>query len=349
MSKKIIICLDGTANDPEDALAVDQDCSITNVLKLHLLVGGSLDNTAENLRQRSLYYSGVGTEGLSLKKIKQQALALSDPEIIRERAYQDLCKIYEEDDQIFIFGFSRGAAIARQLTKVIEEKGIGQNSNPRVRFLGVWDTVASIGVPNLNPDLLPSSKEIFEKNNTISNIVDECYHLVALDETRLAYRPILINNEQKVKEIWFPGVHSDIGGGYRNDGLSDITLEFLLEKLNKLKVNILSLDEIKRKSLEKEGTKLIRIEDLKIKPNLSGEIHLHQRGLIATKKTLRPRKVVVLEDGVISNIDPIIHHSVIDKAIMDKDYCPRNIFKHRVLQASGKFTAHGSWAEHFSE
>jgi len=134
--KRILICLDGTGNDPRDAVQeVDkkgqvEDDNISNVLKLHLLAGGRLDEQRMNPSQVSLYYSGVGTRGTIFRRALASAFARFEPGRIQKEAYEDLCDHYEPGDEIFIFGFSRGAAIARMLAVQIAQEGVMVHGHP---------------------------------------------------------------------------------------------------------------------------------------------------------------------------------------------------------------------------
>jgi hypothetical protein len=129
MAKKIMICFDGTNNEPSDAMQKTspfkrnkvKDCSISNVLKLHLMFGGNLKNTLKSPQQQSFYYPGVGTYRGKLWELFNAALALPAGDIttIIRAARKDLKKTYEPGDQIFIFGFSRGAAIARRFASLL--------------------------------------------------------------------------------------------------------------------------------------------------------------------------------------------------------------------------------------
>ena len=199
--KKLIFCFDGTCNDPEDAGDFFEDSSISNVLKLHALFGGKLSpaNTknAKTPNQQSFYYSGVGTRGSWLAKTFNAmfAPAYGEMDDILDEAYADLKKQkYKEGDEIYIFGFSRGAAIARMFAANIDKK---------VTFLGVFDTVAATrGSLDLNPESYPSSGIVFE-NGTVGSHVQEAVHLVAMDEKRLTFQPTLFNKDDRVTEVWF--------------------------------------------------------------------------------------------------------------------------------------------------
>ena len=97
MKKNILICFDGTSNDPSDANeenSKSEDNSISNVLKLHLLAGGDLENRAGPLQgQESYYYSGVGTRGRTrIRRLLSAGLAIREPKLIRKAAKTDLAK-----------------------------------------------------------------------------------------------------------------------------------------------------------------------------------------------------------------------------------------------------------------
>ena len=98
-----------------------------------------------------------------------------------------------------------------------------------VEFLGVFDTVAATrGSLDLNPDTYPASGVVFE-NGTIGDHIKKAVHLVSVDEKRITFQPTLFNKDKRITEVWFAGVHSDISGSYWFDGLSDITLEFMMD------------------------------------------------------------------------------------------------------------------------
>jgi hypothetical protein len=70
------------------------------------------------------------------------------------------------------------------------------------------------------------------QNLSVANNVKRAVHCVALDETRNAFLPSLMNWDDRVEEVWFPGVHSDVGGGYTHDGLARISLDFMVKRLD---------------------------------------------------------------------------------------------------------------------
>lgn len=339
--KKLIFCFDGTCNAPEDSADFFEDTSISNVLKLHAFFGGKLspkngaNTTLKN--QHSFYYSGVGTRGNWLKR-KFNAMfspPYGDMDDILDEAKDDLKDNFSDGDEIYIFGFSRGAAIARMFAAHLPHK---------VKFLGVFDTVAATrGSLDLNPDTYPASGIVFE-NGTLGVHVEKAVHLLSLDEKRILFQPTLFNYDSRVHEIWFAGVHSDIGGSYWFDGLSDITLQYMLKCVEK------ALAIVDVKAIDYEGLKIpgaqdaICIDDLNLKPLATGKLHTQIR-TNTNSVTLSPRLVRVNVNDVISSHAPLIHHSVAQRFALVSDYRPyalRNLH-FKIVDENGitKSTQHG--------
>jgi uncharacterized protein (DUF2235 family) len=306
---KLIFNFDGTCNDPEDAADFFEDSNISNIMKLHAFFGGKLsplnEKNDDTPGQHSLYYSGVGTRGNWLwKKINAMvAPPHGDMEDIIEQAKDDLKKHYNDGDEIYIFGFSRGAAIARMFAA---------HCRKDVVFLGVFDTVAATqGSLDLNPDTYPASGIVFE-NGTMGAHIQKAVHLVSVDEKRLAFQPTLFNIDDRITEVWFAGIHSDIGGSYWFDGLSDITLNFMLGKIEN-DLQVLPNTEINYGHLKIKGAQdCICWDDLNIKPLSNGVLHEQKRKGIKAK-TLSPRLVRVNVNDHPSTEIPTIHHSVCDR------------------------------------
>ncbi|MBF0428742.1 MAG: DUF2235 domain-containing protein [Magnetococcales bacterium] len=341
MSKKIILCFDGTSNDPEDAdqkenlLGEPEDASVTNFFELHLLFGGGLKGEqAFAPDQCSFYYSGVGTRGGPVKRVFNALLAPENADVrdIINQAGKDLSKNYQSGDEIFLFGFSRGAALARRFASVIGEYVNELAAQDSIRFIGVFDTVASIGLPDLNRRDQPQSDVVFE-DQCVSKTVREALHLLALDEKRLAFRPTLMKEDSRVTEVWFPGVHSDVGGGFRKDGLSDVTLTFLLSELHRrnLGLKIRSPESINYKAIDTKDVD-IDYDDIIIEPNSLAPMHPKKRPLVISRVTLASRELRVDGTGV-----PIIHQSVVERIHDGLDYRPVSLreVQHKVMNVHG--------------
>ncbi len=338
MSKKIVLCFDGTCNDPEDAkqgrnLKFElKDSSITNIFKLHLLLGGEPERGKHAFKdQLCFYYPGVGTYGHKLHQLFNAALALPNQDVghIIRNAAKDLSESYNDGDEVFLFGFSRGAAIARRFAAVVNENVRRYRADCpeiRIRFLAVFDTVASIGLPNLDDDKKPVSDVVFE-NCTVAHSLDEALHMVSIDEKRTAFMPTLMAYDSKrVTEIWFAGAHSDIGGGFRYDGLSDITLDFLL---NELTLRRLGLRMRTPTSLNFGSSSYRKIglayDDMAIQPNPLGRIHQQNRiWLLRWTLSDRDLRVHVEEEKPSDPVEtyPLVHYTVVERINGDRDYRP---------------------------
>ena len=221
-AKNIAIYIDGTGNHPEMADSTKGKAN-TNIRRMFCL-------TAENADQIPIYHSGVGTTGWAIWDQKGELYGLGG-DIKKRNTYRDLLKNYSQGDQIYIFGFSRGAAIARDLANHIVDKGINGSHNITIRMVGLFDTVGAFGVP-LDIFGLPFQEMNIGKKLDLPDNVQNAYHAVALDEDREAFIPTLLYTQdpKRFEEVWFPGVHTDIGGGYVHRGIADITLQYMIDR-----------------------------------------------------------------------------------------------------------------------
>lgn len=256
MPKNIVVCCDGTGNEFGD--------HNSNVVKLcgTLIVDGR--------QQVGYYHPGVGTMGAPtarnrISKAWSVGMGLAFGAGLLDNvsdAYRFLMNVFEDGDRVFLFGFSRGAYTVRALAGVLQMFGLLYLGNDglipyitrmyakRTRkaggmthtfevakgfkatfcrhcplhFVGVWDTVSSVGWI-WDPLKLPYTAQ----NPDMAN--DR--HAVSIDERRCYFRnnlwgPPLPN--QDIKQVWFAGVHSDVGGSYpyAQSGLSQISLEWMM-------------------------------------------------------------------------------------------------------------------------
>jgi len=175
---------------------------------------------------------------------------------------------YREGDKICIFGFSRGACTARALAGALYKVGLllrdlveqvpfayklYKSKDPiaagfkktfsrevRIEFLGVWDTVASVGV------VLSRSLPLIHSNPAITTF----RHALSLDERRVRFHPDVYHqpgtkggDDTDAREVWFSGCHGDIGGGSVPDtathSLANITLRWMVKEVEQSKCGIL--------------------------------------------------------------------------------------------------------------
>ncbi len=259
MAKNILIAFDGTWNTPDTN--PDGGDTSTNVFKF---VESVPRVAPDGSPQVAWYDEGVGTNWYD--KWIGGGLGLGLSTNIRQ-GYQKLVQEYQPNDRVYVIGFSRGAYTARSLVGFIRKCGVllqdrdklldaafdlyqdgdvkpddrkavqFRDENSRtigVRFVGVWDTVGALGVPL---DLFKRfNREVAGFHDTrLSRIVENAFHAVAIDEHRDTYAATLWDlpdplPHQKVEQRWFMGAHSDVGGGYAERDLSDITLRWMQEK-----------------------------------------------------------------------------------------------------------------------
>jgi uncharacterized protein (DUF2235 family) len=299
--RNIVICCDGTGNEISE--------NISNVLKLYRC----LRKTSRTTPRQFVYYDpGVGTleRPDTWHRWKQNFNAILglatgyglDDNVLD--AYQFLVRTYEDGDQIYLFGFSRGAYTVRVLAGLIHKVGLISTEQvnlagsgliaykqfssdvapymdlktsalaevsddlgplpatrydnaaqfarilsvrwPTIRFVGVWDTVASVIVPRPDRFYLPSLEELAY---TIENpSVKSFRQAISIDEKRRMFRlkpwdepqafmrnrfiPAEKTEPQDALQVWFAGVHGDIGGGYDEDqsALSKYPLIWMIDE-----------------------------------------------------------------------------------------------------------------------
>ena len=354
--RTLVFSFDGTGNEPHDATAFKEDESISNVLKLHVLMGGGLVEDRSDTRtpggepQETLYYTGIGTreEGETIplvgdliagtRRFINSTLAPSwgDARRILNQAAGDLDALEPTaTDRIVVFGFSRGAALARKfasMTLARNEQREGKDPLG-IAFLGVYDTVAAMdGIHRRGEEI--SSDVVFE-NGTLDPGILRAVHIVSLDEDRVAFAPTLVNRDQahpgRITEVWFPGVHSDIGGGYWHDGLSDVSLTYMIKACRDALGNAVNIADPTssaaiRTVLDEQGEVLglLDVDDILVHPNVTGMVHRHTSG---TGKYFPKdvRKVCVREhDNPLPAGDapPLVHHSVKARFDLVAEYRP---------------------------
>ena len=288
--KRLVFCFDGSWN------RLDADCP-TNVV----LLAESVRPTSKDGTVQIVYYDeGVGTG--KEDRFRGGAFGVGLLTNLRE-AYRFLIFNYEPNDEIFIFGFSRGAFTARsfagfirhagildinsasQINKALElyQSALGKDGDDHpktmkfraefsskvcvsehdeqwrcenvkgyqagsaalltIKYLGVWDTVGSLGFPNILPFADRLNRWLGFHDVKLTSKVHCARHALALDERRKLFRPTIWNNvaelnarknadhydsEAPYQQRWFPGVHGAVGGGGQDRKLSDSALSWIL-------------------------------------------------------------------------------------------------------------------------
>lgn len=358
MGKNIIICLDGTGNQFKE--------DNSNVVKLFRSVVRNDEQVAfydagvgtladpqyrTPIGKRFSKWLGLGL-GIGLLKNVEQA-------------YSYLMENYEANDRIFLFGFSRGAYTARVLAAFIHAVGLLESGNqnlipyalklfkskvrpywlfgrasPRfevmrkfkstfgrdvdIHFLGLWDSVSTFGWI-YNPVFLP-----YTTNNKSVMVVR---HALAIDERRAFFQPMPWGearvDKQDIKQVWFAGVHSDIGGGYpeAESGLSKIALKWMINEAYDKKIGLIVDDKkYHRYVLGDSGGGYV-------KPCTVDKMHNSLKWAWWLVQFI-PRSVWLVEKGKegirfprqrrIIKRDAVIHSSVLERMIHTK-YAPKNL------------------------
>ncbi|WP_341366395.1 DUF2235 domain-containing protein [Yoonia sp. BS5-3] len=288
--KRIAIFCDGTWNSP----------TISETTNVHHMYEACVQDDG----QVAIYLEGVGVGEFSnkirtfLNKIGGGAFGWGLARNVK-KAYAALCRVYEEGDEILIFGFSRGAYTARSLAGMIRKCGLipkddlgvyrlamawnlykkaGKKNHPdsyhiwakrqklspdvatsttdlerragqghlvNIAYLGVWDTVGALGIPEqlLGPIAKLWNWRYRFHDAELSSLVRTARHAVALDERRVFYKPALWdnmddpdgNNKGRMtanspwQQLWFVGSHSIVGGSSPSEKLVAFPLEWILE------------------------------------------------------------------------------------------------------------------------
>lgn len=264
--KRLVFNFDGTWN------RLDQICPSNVVLTAESVLPLASDGVA----QVNHYDQGVGTgkSGRYTGGAFGAGLTanLSD-------AYRNLVFNYTPGDEIFVFGFSRGAFTARSFVGLLRSCGIVSRCHaaktveaidiyrtrdekdpawvkrrddferdyvaclkPPIEYLGLWDTVGALGIPNYFLIARFFNGKYRFHDPSLTSMVRSARHAVAIDEDRRAFEPTLWDNvdalnskagkpssapDAPYQQKWFPGVHKAVGGSGRMRGLSDQTLEWV--------------------------------------------------------------------------------------------------------------------------
>ncbi len=250
--KNLVFLCDGTANELAPHPTIGKKNPATNVGHLYRRLSQSADQVAR-------YEPGVGTFsafgvnnagwiGVWMGKLFGYGLDEN-----MANGYRFLMEHYEPGDRIFLFGFSRGAYAVRALSGMLETCGLLERRHAHrlrevaqlyahkdrheeaaifrehfsqdvtVHFMGVWDTVDSLGY-------LYQNRKFF--TGELSPIVTHGYHALAIDEKRPKFEPLLwdesrIRPHQTIVQTWFRGAHADVGGGYKDRRLAEVSLQWM--------------------------------------------------------------------------------------------------------------------------
>lgn len=331
--RRLIICNDGTWNSPDDE---DRGkVKPTNITKISRAI---LPVDQHGISQIVFYDEGVGT-GFGEKAVGGITGFGLSKNIVE--GYQFLSHNYQPGDELYFFGFSRGAYTSRSLVGLINriglvtkddifylprlfehyregaasdeidafclEKSITRHT-PKVKMLGVFDTVGSLGIPFGGINKILVGLDLIEHqfhDVSLAPIVEHAYHALAIDERRVPFAPTLWEsagpNTVEMEQRWFAGVHSNIGGGYNPDDFANICLKYMVRKA--------------------EGCELEF--DHRYLAFFGGAVDESIRDSMTLKYKLLGENVRQISIGDASN--QVVDDSVYEKIKIDNSYTPENV------------------------
>lgn len=330
MKKRIVICADGTWNRPEKDLREDMP---TNVLRLARAIKPV---ATDGVPQQVFYDWGLGS-------YHDRVSAGSTGKGLHKNIMDDyryIVQNYSPGDEVWLFGFSRGAYTVRSLCGLINNCGIlkrpdapliesaftnykrssrawkpsgpksvafrQEHSHPsrKVAFVGAWDTVGALGIPISFLGFLNDKDEFYDTK--IGDNVATARHALAIDELRSDFEPTVWEPKPNLdlKQVWFAGSHTDVGGGYPRDRdgslLSDHPLDWMMREAN---ASGLALEPHLRKGLKAKAT---------------AKLHISRRKYYRIKRKFFRR----VDHG---GGEILLHRSVRDRWQKDRDYRPKNL------------------------
>ena len=288
--KRLIVCCDGTWNDADSA------GEFTNVVRMARAALPTDARGGQETPQVVYYQSGVGTGADLVQRVLGGGVGLGLSRNVRD-AYGFIAANYCPEDEIFLFGFSRGAYTARSVAGLIGYAGLLQkgdmddfalvwegyrlknqpgqpdvlvnfplrHKDVPIKCIGVWDTVGELGIPGHLDEIFTQFYQFHD--TTLGPHVENAFHALALDERRSDFAPTLwiqsptaqAAGTQKLVQVWFPGVHSNVGGGYEEHGLSDVALAWMASQVEPLLA--LNIEYLRTRQDRRNGWGLGRIYD----------------------------------------------------------------------------------------
>ncbi len=324
--KRLVLLCDGTWLGADGARS-------SNVVHLARAI---LPRSSDGIDQITFYHEGPGC-GAGLQGLSATAFGQGIDRDI-QCLYRFLVHNYSVGDELFLFGFSRGAYTVRSLIGMLRNAWLLRREHAaliprayhiyrtkwyadadnalrfrepharevRVRFLGVWDTVGALGIPLDLFEGFDADRYNFH-DTTISRIIEHACQALAIDERSKPLAPTLWNtrtDRTRTEQAWFSGSHLDIGGGYHEAGLSHLSLRWMA-------------DQAQQSGLAVDRELIDRITALQGEAVVHSGISLPMRLLGTTDRPIGT-----------SNTDETLHSSAEQRYLHDKRYRPHNLVQY---------------------
>ncbi|MGE5271513.1 MAG: T6SS phospholipase effector Tle1-like catalytic domain-containing protein [Thiohalocapsa sp.] len=269
-ARRLVLCCDGTWD------SADGGGAASNVVRMLRSVKAT---AADGTMQIAYYHPGVGT-GNGLDRLIGGATGVGLARNLRD-AYAFIVNNYVPGDEIFLFGFSRGAYAARVISGLVDTIGLlrkndmgrfldawafyrlpdrdrqrrradfersfaGRTIGVPIRCIGVWDTVGALGIPANRFLGMPVCRAAYRFLSVkLCPGVEHAFQALAIDEKRVAFARAVWERDpqaparQVIRQVWFAGVHADVGGGYAQHSAADLTFLWMAAQIR----DLLDLDE----------------------------------------------------------------------------------------------------------
>ncbi|MGK3204314.1 phospholipase effector Tle1 domain-containing protein [Amycolatopsis sp. MEPSY49] len=310
--RNLVVCCDGSWEDQGQ----------TNVARIARAVAGTSSDGAMQLTVHQRCRTSDSRAAVELDVLD---------------TYRLLMQNFRPGDQLYFFGFSRGAYVARTMVGMILAAGILRrehadrldeayalyrarsfHTTPRsftaidfrhsyafetnVKFVGVWETVGPLGIPASRLRLRdPRWRRLMFHDTALSRIVEAAVQALAIDERRGNYSPTLWRERPGVEQMWFPGSHTDIGGGFADNGLAGISLHWMMTKA---------------------AERGLAFRDSPIEADLLGTLHASQS---ASRQSyaLSPRSI-----GMLAPATELVSDAALARLDAMADYEPENLIEY---------------------
>ncbi len=226
-----LYAFDGTWNQPDYNFEDGEDTN-TNVFRFATAYAECHGEDGRALTQQ--YLAGVGTRFRRVGKVIGGLTGAGGRDRVREMLEFCAEEFEKGDTTVDIIGFSRGAALALHFANQLVD-GVRMNGEKlkvdSIRFLGLWDVVPAFGIPGAIIDWANDINIGWDLD--LPSRVEHCAHALARHERRQAFDVHRLDPKHKhphVRELWFRGSHSDIGGGNGNSGRNAIALRWMMEE-----------------------------------------------------------------------------------------------------------------------